>query len=87
VTCELVRVRSAFWAGVEIEDFPLLNEWCERIELRDGVKAGLKVPVQDSKTIHRLNPPTEEELERQAKEASAWVLKGVEADKKQHNKD
>jgi hypothetical protein len=37
-------VRWAGWAGIEIGEFPKLKEWCERIEGRETVKRGLRVP-------------------------------------------
>jgi glutathione S-transferase len=37
-------VRWAPWAGIELNEFPKLKEWCERIEGRQSVKKGLMVP-------------------------------------------
>jgi glutathione S-transferase len=37
-------VRWAPWAGVDLDAFPRLKEWCERIEEREAVKKGLRVP-------------------------------------------
>jgi glutathione S-transferase len=37
-------VRWAPWAGIELNEFPKLKEWCERIEGRESVKKGLMVP-------------------------------------------
>jgi glutathione S-transferase len=37
-------VRWAPWAGIDLEAFPKLKEWCEKIEKREAVKKGLRVP-------------------------------------------
>lgn len=60
-------VNSAAWAGVDIEEFPNLKAWYEKLKTRPGFVAGLDVP---------------KELERVAKETSSWVMKGMEEDKK-----
>jgi glutathione S-transferase len=40
-------VRHAGWAGVDIEEFPKLKEWEEKLEVREGVKKGRDVPKPD----------------------------------------
>jgi hypothetical protein len=55
-----------------------LKAWYEKPKARPGVAAGLQVPqraVHDSSTDPK-------EQERIAKENSAWIMKGVEADRK-----
>lgn len=37
-------VRWAPWAGIELNEYPRLKKWCERIEGREAVKKGLRVP-------------------------------------------
>jgi len=50
----------------------------ERIEARDAVKAGLDIPVKNT-----FNPnATQEELDAKAKEASKWIMKGQDDEKK-----
>lgn len=67
-------VRYHFWAGVtnkDMEKFPNLKKWLQRIGERDAVKAGIAVPEKSS-----IDDKSEEELEQAAKEASAWIMKG-----------
>lgn len=45
--CTQPWVRMAMWAGVELERFPALAAWVERIEKRPATQAALKVPEQD----------------------------------------
>lgn len=45
--CTQPWVRMAMWAGVELEKFPALAAWVERIEKRPATQAALKVPEQD----------------------------------------
>jgi len=71
-------VNSAAWAGVDIEEFPNLKKWYETLKARPGFEAGLDVP---KKNVYR-DVKDPKEMERVAKEASAWVLQGMEADKK-----
>lgn len=71
-------VNSAAWAGIDIEEFPNLKAWYEKLKARPGFAAGLDVP---QKNVYRdIKDP--KEMERVAKEASAWVMKGMEEDKK-----
>lgn len=37
----------AFWAGVELDEFPNVSAWVERIEQRPATQAALKIPEQD----------------------------------------
>ena len=37
----------AFWAGVELDEFPRLAAWVERIEQRAATQSALKIPEQD----------------------------------------
>jgi glutathione S-transferase len=38
-------IASAGWAGIEIDDFPTLKAWEERMEKRPGVSKGQDIPV------------------------------------------
>lgn len=70
-------VNSAAWAGIDLEEFTNLKAWHEKLKARPGVTAGLNVPENKDKDV---KDPKEQE--RIAKETSAWVLKGMEEDKK-----
>jgi len=65
-------------AGVDIEEFPNLKAWHAKLKARPGVLAGLDVP-QKNKADDAKDP---KELEKIAKDTSAWVMKGMEDDKK-----
>ena len=40
-------VRMAVWAGVELDEFPRLSAWVDRIEQRPATQSALKIPEQD----------------------------------------
>lgn len=72
-------VTAAGWAGVDIEEFPNLKAWDERVLERPGVEKGRHVP-----TPHRMKEllKDKEATERYAKEASQWIQKGQQEDAK-----
>ncbi|GAA5944216.1 hypothetical protein JCM10213_004101 [Rhodosporidiobolus nylandii] len=69
--CTQPWIRMAIWAGVDIEPFPHLKAWVERIEQRPATQAALKVPEQDMLSKIKGNP---EEAKRLAEESSKWVM-------------
>ncbi|KAK1827064.1 disulfide-bond oxidoreductase YfcG [Podospora conica] len=60
------------WAGVSIEEFPNLKAWLFRMLERPGVEKGRHVPSHHG----AFDKLSEEEKEKQAKEASKWVMAG-----------
>ena len=70
-------VNWAFWAGVEINEFPLLSAWVDRINAREAVKRGLDVPT---KFTLKEDAKDKEKLEKEAKEVSAWIVQGQKED-------
>jgi glutathione S-transferase len=71
-------VRSHAWAGVEIDEFPALKAWEEKISAREGVQRGLQAPPgTDAK-----KKLTEEEVEARLAEARQWI-KAPESSKKE----
>jgi glutathione S-transferase len=63
-------VRWAPWAGIELGDFPKLKEWSERIEAREAVKKGLRVPGgEDQIDKLRRDPNVGDPFQE-------WVMKG-----------
>jgi len=70
---ELIGVTSVDWAGVSLDEFPNLASWVERIQARKASSKGANVP----KSSHK-KQLTDEEKEKLAKEASAWILQGNE---------
>lgn len=71
-------VNAATWAGVDLAEFSNLKAWHAKLKARPGVAAGLNVPEKNK--LADVKDPKEQE--RIAKEASAWVMKGMEEDKK-----
>ena len=74
-------VRWAPWAGIELEEFPRLKEWAERIEKREAVGRGLRVPGGEDQ-IERLrrNPDAEDPFKE-------WVQKGQREVADKHGKE
>lgn len=70
-------IAAAGWAGVEIEDFPALKAWEDRMAARPGVEKGRHVP--DPHTIKELLKD-KEKMERHAAESRKWVQEGMKAD-------
>ena len=73
-------VRWEGWAGIGMDKFPVLKEWCERIEKREAVRRGLKVPHgEDQIDKLRRDPNVEDPFK-------GWVMKGQNEIKGQHGK-
>lgn len=65
-------VTSASFSGVEIDDFPHLRAWEERMLARPAVEKGRHVPSQH-KSKEELGD--KEALEKQTKEHAEWIKK------------
>lgn len=73
-------VRWAPWAGIELSDFPKLKEWAEKIEEREAVQKGLKVPGgEDQIDRLRKDPDVEDPFQK-------WVMKGQNEIADKHGK-
>ncbi|KAL2222957.1 glutathione S-transferase [Thermoascus aurantiacus ATCC 26904] len=72
-------VAAAGWAGVDIDEFPHLKAWEERMAQREGVEKGRHVP--DRHTIKDLLKD-KEAMEKHAAESRAWIQQGMAADAK-----
>ncbi|CAO2653198.1 Nn.00g026090.m01.CDS01 [Neocucurbitaria sp. VM-36] len=70
-------VASAGWAGVDIDEFPALKAWEERMTERPGVEKGRHVP--DPHTIKQLLKD-KEKTEKHAAESRKWVQAGMQQD-------
>ena len=70
-------VMSARWSGVDIEDFPRLMAWEERMMKREGVERGRHIPTRHAIKEMMKN---KESVERVAAKARAWVQEGMKAD-------
>ncbi|KAI9055185.1 hypothetical protein LZ554_000149 [Drepanopeziza brunnea f. sp. 'monogermtubi'] len=70
-------VRSAFWAGVDIDEFPALRAWEEKLLRRPGFEKGRQVPGPDSTQELKSDA---EKMKRTAEEARAWIQAGMKDD-------
>ncbi|KAF2744827.1 glutathione S-transferase [Sporormia fimetaria CBS 119925] len=72
-------VAAAGWAGIDIEEFPALKAWEERMEKRAGVEKGRHVP--EPHTIKELMKD-KKKMEEAAEKSKAWVQAGMKNDAK-----
>jgi len=72
-------VHSAHWAGIEIEEFPHLMAWEERMGKRPAFDKGRNIPDKDRQAEFKNDKAAAEEY---AKKSSKWVMEGMEGDKK-----
>jgi glutathione S-transferase len=70
-------VAAAGWAGVDIDKFPALKAWMDRMEAREGVEKGRHVP--DRHTIKELLKDKAKTEEHAAK-SRQWVQAGMKDD-------
>ncbi|KAJ4350818.1 Glutathione S-transferase 2 [Ascochyta clinopodiicola] len=70
-------IAAAGWAGVEIDDYPTLKAWEERMAERSGVEKGRHVP--DPHKIKELLKD-KAKMEQLAAESRKWVQAGMKAD-------
>lgn len=72
-------ISSAFWSGVDIDDFPALKAWEERMLARPGVAKGQHVPEPNKlKEIQK----DKAKLQERAEQGRQWVQAGMAADAK-----
>lgn len=70
-------VAAAFWAGVDIDEFPALKAWEERMFARPGVEKGRHVP--DPHKMKEL-AKDQDQIKKHADEARKWIQQGMAAD-------
>ena len=70
-------VTGAFWSGVDIDEFPALKAWDERMLKRPGVEKGRHVP--DPHRIKELSKDPAK-MKEHAEKSRAWVQQGMQAD-------
>lgn len=66
-------VKSHSWAGIEIDEFPHLQAWKEKLAKRPAFEKGNNVPPKE---------PSNQDAAAVAKQASDWILKGQAMDAK-----
>lgn len=64
-------VTYADWAGIEIDEFPYLKAWLDRIRALPGVDAGTKVPKPLG-----LSQMTRKEQDEYAARTGQWIAEG-----------
>jgi glutathione S-transferase len=67
----------AGWAGVDIDEFPLLKAWRDRMMENPAVRKGNDVP-EPSKILELLKDPAK--VEEYAKHHSGWIMKANQKD-------
>ncbi|TKA80971.1 hypothetical protein B0A55_02379 [Friedmanniomyces simplex] len=70
-------VSAAGWAGINIEDFPALKAWEERMWDRPAVQKGANIP--DPYKMKELLAD-KEKMEKHAAQSRAWVQQGMKED-------
>lgn len=67
-------VAAAGWAGVEIDEFPHLKAWEDRMAQREGVEKGRHVPSR-----HAIKDLLKDKaaMEKSAAEARNWIQQGM----------
>ena len=73
-------ISASGWAGVEIDEFPHLKAWDERMAKRPGVEKGKNVPSPQK--FNREMMKNKEEVDKYAKQSSAWIMEGQQEDAK-----
>lgn len=72
-------ISAAGWAGVEIEEFPTLKRWEDRMWAREGVRKGANVP--DPYRMKELLADTAK-MQRHAEQSRTWIQQGMQEDAK-----
>ncbi|KAL2759188.1 hypothetical protein ACRALDRAFT_1069283 [Sodiomyces alcalophilus JCM 7366] len=71
-------VASAAWCGVDIDEFPNLKTWLHKLLERPGFEKGRHVP--DRHTAFDQAKMSQEEMDKQAAAARAWIQSGMKED-------
>ncbi|KAI0150260.1 glutathione S-transferase [Xylariaceae sp. FL1272] len=73
-------VAGAKVSGVDIDEFPVLNEWVQRMLKRPGVEKGRHVPSKHQ--YEETQGMTEEDFEKRAAANRGWILQTQKDDQK-----
>ncbi|KAK4226865.1 disulfide-bond oxidoreductase YfcG [Podospora fimiseda] len=73
-------VAASHWAGIDVDKFPKLAEWVDRVLARPATERGRHVPSRH--TALDVKNLTQEELDKKAETSKAWVQKGMAEDAK-----
>ena len=72
-------ITAAAWAGIDIEEFPHLKAWEDRMYQRPGTEKGRHVPTPHNIKEHMKDKAT---ADKYAAETRAWVQQGMKDDAK-----
>ena len=76
-------VYAGFWAGVDIDEFPTLKAWTERMLARPGVEKGKNVPDSYKMTeLYEQWKSDPSRLDAHAEHTKKWIQQGMAADAK-----
>lgn len=73
-------VSVANWSGVDMSEFPVLEEWVQRMLKRPGVEKGRHVPSKHN--YEQIRSLTEEQMDAAAAQTRGWVQAGMKEDAK-----
>lgn len=73
-------VRWGPWAGIDLDKFPNLKKWADKIEQREAVQKGLLVPNGDDQIVKLRKDPNVEDPFK------GWVMKGQNEIKEKHGR-
>ncbi|GIZ39337.1 hypothetical protein CKM354_000272400 [Cercospora kikuchii] len=76
-------ISAGGWAGIDIDAFPTLKAWEERMWAREAVQKGANIP--DPYKMKELLAD-KEQMEKKAAEARAWIQQGMKEDADKHKK-
>lgn len=62
-------INSAFWAGVDIDEFPALKAWKARMDARPAVQKGKDVPTPNRMSELAKDP---QKMKEHAERSKAW---------------
>lgn len=76
-------IYAGFVAGVNIDEFPALKAWSERMLARPGVEKGRHVPDQHKiEELYKKWRADPKSIDDYGKATSSWILKGMAEDAK-----
>ncbi|RYP66761.1 hypothetical protein DL769_005937 [Monosporascus sp. CRB-8-3] len=73
-------VAAARWAGVDMAEFPVLNEWVKRMLARPGVEKGRHVPSRHKQFDYE--KLSDEEISKMAETTRNWVQASMKEEAK-----
>lgn len=72
-------VTAAFWAGVDIDEFPALKAWDDRMLTRPGVEKGRHIPDPHRMKELQKDPDA---IKKHAEQSKKWIQESMKEDAK-----